>query len=125
VHPNHFFFLRFDRRVCTVQIGEYIGTPMKGYGRDHGGKREGRRNVIDSAEVPGVDGKKNLRIKFNIEGPYGVAHAYAEAEPGGSTGEWVYLIVEVPGPKVITLIDNRSMIAMRASGKGSDPISSL
>jgi len=64
-----------------------LGTPVKGYGQDHGGNREGRRNFIQSADVPGaVEGESNLRIKFNLEGPYNKAQCFAEVQKNMDQG---------------------------------------
>jgi import inner membrane translocase subunit TIM21 len=64
------------------QVVSRYGEPLKGYGRDAGGRREGRRNFIENKTYKGEDGSDRLRIRFNIEGPYGHAFVFAEVSMG-------------------------------------------
>lgn len=69
--PNRIFdtALEVVRRDDTIR--RYYGEPLKGYGRDHGGHREGRRNFIEnSAYEEKTDGSKRVRVRFNVKGPY-------------------------------------------------------
>jgi import inner membrane translocase subunit TIM21 len=53
------------------EIVRIYGEPIKGYGRDHGGHREGRRNFIENtAYDEPSDGSKRTRVRFNIKGAY-------------------------------------------------------
>lgn len=63
------------------QIRNRFGEGLKGFGRDGGGRKEGRRNFIDNKEYIAEDGTKRLRIRFNIEGPHGNAAVFAEVRP--------------------------------------------
>lgn len=97
------------------------GTPIKTYGRDHGGKREGRRNFIEHSEYDDPeDGSKRVRVRFNLEGPNGTAFVFAEVSKDMPSGEFVYLLVQDKrSGRVITVIDNRSMIAAKRMAGGS------
>jgi len=66
-----------------MQITQRFGEPLKGYGRDAGGRREGRRNFVEHKQYKGEDGVERLRIRFNIEGPFGHAFVFAEVSGGG------------------------------------------
>lgn len=43
-----------------------------------GSHKEGRRNFILNREEDGEDGSKRLKVRFNLEGPYGGAIVFAE-----------------------------------------------
>ena len=45
--PNRVFDNAFEVVRSDAQIKRRYGDPIKGYGRDHGGHREGRRNFIE------------------------------------------------------------------------------
>ena len=105
---NQLFNEVFEEVRNHPEVTGRLGSPVKGYGRDHGGKREGRRNFIESDEYHDEDGVFVLRIKFNLKGPRGTGRMYAEKKQGSSKYE--YLIFEVPGRggnEAIALIDNR------------------
>jgi hypothetical protein len=87
-----------------------LGTPVKGYGRDYGSSREGRRNFIDHDEYVDDDGIWRTRVKFNLEGPNGKAVVFAEQAANSSPGEFSYVILDhiMRGRRdTIALIDNR------------------
>ena len=97
-----------------------FGEPLKAYGIDHGGNREGRRNFIQSRESDGEDGSKRLKVRFNLQGPFGGGIVFAEVSDQMDTknGEWVYLIVQSKRTgQAITLCDNRQAIAASAAAK--------
>ncbi len=98
-----------------------FGEPIKTFGRDHGGKREGRRNFIEHSEYTDKDdGSKRVRVRFNLEGPKGNAFVFAEVSSDMSSGEFVYLLVQDKrNGRVITVIDNRSMLAAKRMASGS------
>ena len=45
--PNSVFDGAFEIVRNDPQVKRRYGEPIKGYGRDHGGHREGRRNFIE------------------------------------------------------------------------------
>ena len=115
-------FLREDPEVTAR-----LGTPVKGYGRDHGGHREGRRNFIQHTEVDDArTGQKHIRIKFNLEGPYQKAFVFAEVAPDMSKGEWVYMILQMKGTgEVHTVVDNRNALAAGGGTLKNNPLAKL
>jgi import inner membrane translocase subunit TIM21 len=73
------------------EVAGRLGTPIKGYGRDHGGKRVGRRNFIEHTEYKSEeDGSGRTRVRFNLEGPHGQAFVFAEVSNQMASGEFVY-----------------------------------
>lgn len=114
--------IRKDHRVVDM-----IGDPIVGYGMDHGGKREGRRNFIMNRESTDADGVKRNTIKFNIEGPYCKGTVFAEVAENldMKNGEWVYLIAQSKKTgQVVTLCDNRGALNATA-GKTAEERSAL
>jgi import inner membrane translocase subunit TIM21 len=95
--PNAVFDEAFNQIRKNDEVVAALGEPLKAYGIDHGGNREGRRNFIMSREVEGEDGSKRLKIRFNLEGKFagGVAFAEVSNDLNMGNGEWVYLIVQV------------------------------
>lgn len=89
--PNTVFSRALDQVRNHHEVTSRFGTPIKGYGRDHGGKREGRRNFIEHTEYKSdEDGSKRTRVRFNLEGPHGKAFVFAEVSSEMSSGEFVY-----------------------------------
>jgi import inner membrane translocase subunit TIM21 len=89
--PNVVFNRALDVVRENPEIKMRFGTPLKGYGRDHGGKREGRRNFIEHTEYSDKeDGSKRTRVRFNLEGPHGRAFVFAEVSNQMKSGEFVY-----------------------------------
>ena len=69
--PNSVFDAAFDKLRGNDTVTRVYGEPLKGYGRDHGGHREGRRNFIEHTVYDEEsDGSKRIRVRFNIKGPY-------------------------------------------------------
>jgi len=98
----------FDKCQQFSEVGQRLGKPLKAYGRDHGGHREGRRNVVENVAYDDERGVKHVRVAFNVEGRYGKGTIYAEVRKGMSRGEFHYLLFEDHRSKdVIALIDNR------------------
>jgi mitochondrial import inner membrane translocase subunit TIM21 len=95
--PNAVFDEAFNQVRKNDEIVATFGEPLKAYGIDHGGNREGRRNFIMSREAEGEDGSKRVKVRFNLEGKYagGVVFAEASDKLQMNNGEWVYLIVQV------------------------------
>ena len=114
------------RRLSLLQVRKsdevlaMFGDPLKAYGIDHGGNREGRRNFIQSRESVGEDGSKRVKVRFNLQGPFGGGIVFAEVSDqlDPKSGEWVYLIVQSKRTgQAITLCDNRQAIAASAHAK--------
>lgn len=100
-----------------------FGETLKAYGRDHNGKREGRRNFIENSEYTDKDdGSKRVRVRFNLEGDHGKAFVFAEVSNAMSSGEFVYLMVQDRrNGQVVNLIDNRSaLMAKRMAGDSAE-----
>jgi len=113
----------FSQARKSAEVVSILGEPMKAYGIDHGGHREGRRNFIHSREVEGEDGSKRLKVRFNLEGPFGGAVCFAEVSDqlDAKNGEWVYLIVQSKRTgQAITLCDNRQTMAAMAAAKSPE-----
>jgi import inner membrane translocase subunit TIM21 len=125
----------FDKAFAKIQENEQIktrfGAPLKAYGRDHGGHREGRRNFIEHTEFTDPDdGSKRTRVRFNLEGEHGHAFVFAEVSKDMPSGEFVYLLVQDKrGGRVFTLIDNRTALKtkqlMGGSKEGQDAFQQL
>lgn len=65
--PNTVFDKAFNVIRENQEINDRFGGPLKAYGRDHGGKREGRRNFIEHTEYESQDdGSKRTRVRFNL-----------------------------------------------------------
>jgi len=118
----------FDRSLELVRkhpdVARRFGEPLKGYGRDHGGHREGRRNFIEHTRYTCPDdGTKRTRVRYNLEGRYGSAFVFAEQSAGMLAGEFVYVLVQdKSNGRVFTVVDNRAaMTAARLSGSKETP----
>eukprot|EP00591_Stephanopyxis_turris_P004131 CAMPEP_0195514474 /NCGR_PEP_ID=MMETSP0794_2-20130614/5847_1 /TAXON_ID=515487 /ORGANISM="Stephanopyxis turris, Strain CCMP 815" /LENGTH=253 /DNA_ID=CAMNT_0040642727 /DNA_START=212 /DNA_END=974 /DNA_ORIENTATION=- len=128
---NSVFDKAFDRIKENQEVMSRFGAPLKAYGRDHGGHREGRRNFIEHTEYTDKeDGSKRTRVRFNLEGQFGHAFVFAEVSSDMDSGEFVYLLVQDKrNGRVITIVDNRSaLIAKRMAGgskEGMDAFSNL
>lgn len=110
--PNGLFSETLDLVSENTDVTSRIGMPVHGYGHDHGGHREGRRNRIEHVNLKDKDGAPRLRIKFNIKGPTGHAYVFAEVRESMKKGEYVYLIVQfTKSGEVVKIIDNRQILA--------------
>lgn len=117
--PNRIFDRSLEQARDDPEIKRRYGEPIKGYGRDHGGRREGRRNFIEHTEhVDKEDGSKRIRIRYNLEGQYGNAFVFAEVSSDQPSGEFVYILVQdKSNGRTHTVLDNRAaMTAARLSG---------
>lgn len=119
--PNSIKNAAHDVIANDANIAYRYGTPIKTYGKDHGGKREGRRNFIEHSEyTDSEDGSKRVRVRFNLEGPKAKAFVFAEVSKDMPSGEFVYLLVQDKRNGVVnTVIDNRSMLAAKRMAAGS------
>jgi import inner membrane translocase subunit TIM21 len=122
----------FDRSLALIradpEVKRRYGEPLKAYGRDHGGHREGRRNFIEHTEyVDKEDGSKRTRVRYNLEGKFGTAFIFAEVSANMSSGEFVYILVQdKTNGRVHTVQDNRAaMTASRLSAGSKEAMSAM
>ncbi len=109
--PNSVFNEALDVVKDDQRLKEAIGQPIKGYGRDHGQKRTGRRNFVEHKKFQDEDGVDHTRIRFNVEGPRGKGVVYADISADSGKGEFYYLIVEIPkARKKWAIQDNRPRV---------------
>lgn len=114
----------FDRASAVVrrhdEVKRRFGDPIKTYGRDHGGHREGRRNFIEHTDYTDPeDGTQRTRVRFNLEGPYGSAFVFAEVSK--DVDGFVYVMVQDKrNGTVITVEDRRSELLARRMAGGSE-----
>ncbi|OQR96940.1 transmembrane protein [Achlya hypogyna] len=109
--PNSLFGEASDIILQNDMVLQRLGAPIRCYGRDYGGNKEGRRNFIEHVELNDKEGNKTrLRIKFNLQGPNGKAQAWAETNAGMKKGEYVYLIVQTYTGEIIKIQDNRQIL---------------
>lgn len=107
----------FDRAFDLIKenpgIVNRFGAPLKAYGRDHGGRREGRRNFVENREYPDKnDGSKRTAVRFNLEGQYGHAFVFAEVSNKMPSGDFVYVLVQDKrNGHTISIVDNRAALA--------------
>ncbi|KAG2980508.1 hypothetical protein PC118_g11130 [Phytophthora cactorum] len=110
--PNGLFSESLDFLSENTDVTSRLGLPIHGYGHDHGGHREGRRNRIEHVNLQSKDGTPRLRIKYNIKGPSGHAYVFAEVNQNMKKNEYVYLIVQVTKTgELLKIIDNRQILA--------------
>jgi len=106
----------FDRSLEEVRkhpdVVRRFGEPLKGFGRDHGGHREGRRNFIEHTRYTSPDDNtKRTRVRYNLQGRYGDAFVFAEVSAAMPSGEFVYVLVQdKSNGRVFTVVDNRAAI---------------
>jgi import inner membrane translocase subunit TIM21 len=112
--PNSVFDRAFEVVRGDSTMERVYGTPLKGYGRDHGGHREGRRNFIEHTQYEEEkDGSSRMRVRFNIKGPYGEGFAFAEVS--NKHEGFVYLMVQNKRTGVThTLVDDRLALQAQA-----------
>lgn len=117
--PNRIFDSALDVVRSDESVRRLYGEPLKGYGRDHGGHREGRRNFIENSPYEEKsDSSKRVRVRFNVKGPYAEGFVYAEVS--NKYDGWVYLMVQDKRTgRVITIEDNRGTI-LEASAMRTD-----
>ncbi|KAG7389428.1 hypothetical protein PHYBOEH_007444 [Phytophthora boehmeriae] len=100
------------RELLPKYVTSRLGLPIHGYGHDHGGHREGRRNRIEHVNLKDKNGNPRLRIKYNIKGPTGHAYVFAEVNQDMKKNEYVYLIVQVTKTgELLKIIDNRQILS--------------
>ncbi|KAG6612161.1 Transmembrane protein [Phytophthora cinnamomi] len=110
--PNGLFSESLDFLSENTDVTSRLGLPIHGYGHDHGGHREGRRNRIEHVNLQAKDGTPRLRIKYNIKGPTGHAYVFAEVNKNMKKNEYVYLIVQVTKTgELLKIVDNRQILS--------------
>lgn len=119
--PNKVFDRAFDLIREHGEVTRRYGGPLKAYGRDHGGHREGRRNFVEHTEYDDKeDGSKRTRVRFNLEGQFGTAFVFAEVSSEMPSGEFVYILVQDKrNGQVTTVVDNRSALMAKRMAGGS------
>eukprot|EP00586_Coscinodiscus_wailesii_P004695 CAMPEP_0172478520 /NCGR_PEP_ID=MMETSP1066-20121228/2544_1 /TAXON_ID=671091 /ORGANISM="Coscinodiscus wailesii, Strain CCMP2513" /LENGTH=291 /DNA_ID=CAMNT_0013238171 /DNA_START=163 /DNA_END=1038 /DNA_ORIENTATION=+ len=129
--PNSVFDKSFSVIKNHPEVLRRFGGPIKAYGKDWGGHREGRRNFVEHSEYADPeDGSKRTRVRYNLEGQFGAAFVFAEVSNNMPSGEFVYVLVQdKSNGRVITVVDNRSrMAAERMMGdnkEGANAFASL
>ncbi|KAJ1445901.1 TIM21-domain-containing protein [Pelagophyceae sp. CCMP2097] len=115
--PNAVFDTAFEVVRYHPEVSRLYGDPIKGYGRDHGGHREGRRNFIDNtAYDEPADGSKRMRVRFNIKGAYSEGFVFAEVS--NKHDGFVYLMVQDKRTgRVVTLEDHRLMLTTTGAAR--------
>jgi len=118
--PQHYLRSGQRRRPPARRGEAEIRRPVKTYGRDHGGHREGRRNFVEHTDyIDPDDGTKRTRVRFNLEGPYGAAFVFAEVSK--DLDGFVYLMVQDKrNGAVINVEDQRSALLARRMAGGSE-----
>jgi len=119
--PNQIFDKAFTKIKENGEVTRRFGDPLKAYGRDHGGHREGRRNFVEHTEYTDEqDGSKRCRVRFNLEGQFGNAFVFAEQSSDMKAGEMVYVLVQdKQNGRVYTVVDNRAAITAKRLAGGS------
>eukprot|EP00560_Eucampia_antarctica_P000365 CAMPEP_0197842506 /NCGR_PEP_ID=MMETSP1437-20131217/46777_1 /TAXON_ID=49252 ORGANISM="Eucampia antarctica, Strain CCMP1452" /NCGR_SAMPLE_ID=MMETSP1437 /ASSEMBLY_ACC=CAM_ASM_001096 /LENGTH=137 /DNA_ID=CAMNT_0043452389 /DNA_START=564 /DNA_END=977 /DNA_ORIENTATION=+ len=121
--PNSIFDKATQIVRDSTDVQRRFGTPLKVYGRDHGGHREGRRNFVEHTQYTcPEDGSDRVRVRFNVEGPHGNAFVFAEVSSSMSSGEFVYVLVQDKrNGRVMTVVDNRSaLMAKKMAGANAE-----
>nr|CCA21536.1 transmembrane protein putative [Albugo laibachii Nc14] len=114
--PNGLFSETLAIVSSNTDVTSRIGLPVHGYGHDHGGHREGRRNRIEHVDLNDKDGNPRLRIKYNIKGPSGHAYVFAEVNQAMKKNEFVYLILQFTKTgEIVKIVDNRHILAAESS----------
>jgi len=117
--PNSVFSRASTLVLNSAEVKRRFGEPMKAYGRDHGGHREGRRNFIEHTEYTNEeDGSKRTRVRFNLKGEQGEAFVFCEVSNKMGRDEFVYVLVQDKrNGRVINVVDNRSrLMAQQMAG---------
>ena len=108
---NTIFSHAFDAVKENPEVTMRLGSPLKAFGHDHGGRREGRRNIIDKDEFKDEKGNDVVRIKFVVQGPRGKGIVYAARSSNLSRNDFLYLIFQVPAEgRSYALVDNRKQM---------------
>jgi hypothetical protein len=106
VFSEVFEILRIKDDIISI-----TGDNPKAFGRDHGGRNEGRRNHVDSRTFKERDGSNRTRIRFNIKGRKGQVMVWAEVSDKMSANEYVFIIVQdMRTGRVVTIEDERGRL---------------
>jgi len=119
--PNRVFDRSFDIVRKDPDVQKRYGDSLKAYGRDHGGRAEGRRNFVEHTEYQNEeDGSKRTRVRYNLEGRFGMAFVFAEVSNQMPSGEFVYILVQdKSNGRVQTIVDNRAALTAQRLAAGS------
>lgn len=119
--PNRVFDRSFELVRKDPEILHRYGDSVKAYGRDHGGPREGRRNFVEHTKYKDEeDGSNRTRIRYNLEGRFGMAFVFAEVSDQMPSGEFVYVLVQdKSNGRVHTVVDNRAALTTQRLAAGS------
>jgi import inner membrane translocase subunit TIM21 len=116
----------FDGAMAKIRTNEEVKQTFrenfKTYGRDHGGHREGRMNLVEHTEYKYVN-TETSRVRFNLEGQYGMAFVFAEVSDSMPSGEFVCVVVQDKRNRAVVNVgdnNNRSMLLARKMAGGSD-----
>ena len=126
--PNAVFNGAMAKIRTNEEVKQTFRENFKTYGRDHGGHREGRMNLVEHTEYKYVntDGsKRTSRVRFNLEGQYGMAFVFAEVSDSMPSGEFVCVVVQDKRNGAVVNVgdnNNRSMLLARKMAGGSDLI---
>lgn len=120
--PNRVFDRSFEIVRKDPEILRRYGDPVKAYGRDHGGHREGRRNFVEHTKYKNEeDGSQRTRVRYNLEGRFGYAFVFAEVSNRMPSGEFVYVLVQdKANGRVRTIVDNRAALTAQRLASGSE-----
>jgi import inner membrane translocase subunit TIM21 len=126
--PNSVFNGACKAIRANSQVVRQYGDSIKFYGKDHGGKREGRRNFIEHTNYQSPDdGTNRIRVRFNLEGQFTSAFCFAEVSADMPSGEFVYVLVQdKKSGRVVTVVDNRaSLTAKKLAGGNQDTANAM
>ena len=99
-------------------VAHALGTPLKGFGIDHGSSR-GRRNAMDRWEV--IEGVNEYSIvRFTVAGSQGAALVQAQVPSQRKRGEFRYIICELPRRGLVHVLDNRAAEAEKAAAEAAE-----
>lgn len=110
--PNSVFNRATDAAKRYRPLVESLGEPIKAYGADAGGKREGRRYHVESHSYQAEDGSNRTRVLFNLQGSHGKAAVWAEVSDKMGPDQFVYLVAQdMRTGRMFTIEDNRALAA--------------
>lgn len=106
--PNNVFGKSLEAVQKDDKVRQTFGTPIKGFGKDFGGHRAGRRNFVENLSYVDDDGVEHTRILFNIEGSRGRGRVWADKSAAMSDGQFYYLVVQdIRSQDLWAIVDNR------------------
>lgn len=95
-----------DKVKENGDVAYALGTPLKGFGADHGGGR-GRRNAMERWELS-EQGADVSVVRFHVSGPQGVGTVQVQVPTNRKRGEFNYIIFEHPrSRRLVHILDTR------------------